>query len=135
MNKKHFIIQFIILALITIITIICTKILFTFKNFDKKINSIVIENINFNNLTDGEYQNRVDFELINAKVKITIANKKIVTIDILEHKHGPAVKYGAEKITERIIANQSLQVDTISGATYSSKVILKAVEGALKQGL
>jgi major membrane immunogen (membrane-anchored lipoprotein) len=37
-----------------------------------------------------------------------------------------------ETITERIIAAQSLGVDAVTGATGSSKAILKAVEAALQ---
>ncbi|NLN06880.1 MAG: FMN-binding protein [Firmicutes bacterium] len=52
-------------------------------------------------------------------------------MDIQRHDHGRGA--AAEKITDRIIAEQSLKVDTISGATYSSKVILKSVKKALVQ--
>ncbi len=41
----------------------------------------------------------------------------------------------AEIITDKVIDTQSLQVDAISGATYSSKTILKAIENALKKGI
>jgi len=34
-----------------------------------------------------------------------------------------------------VVAAQSLQVDTISKATHSSKVILEAIEQALRKGL
>jgi len=37
-------------------------------------------------------------------------------------------------IVDSVIENQSLDVDAISGATYSSKVILKAIENALARG-
>ncbi|HCQ90906.1 MAG TPA: hypothetical protein DIU45_15820 [Clostridium sp.] len=37
-------------------------------------------------------------------------------------------------MTEEIEKAQSLQVDEVSGATLSSKVILKAVEIALEKG-
>ena len=33
------------------------------------------------------------------------------------------------------VAGQSLQVDAVTGTTYSSKVVLKAIESALRQGL
>ncbi|WP_353955500.1 FMN-binding protein [uncultured Clostridium sp.] len=49
-----------------------------------------------------------------------------------EHDCGLGKK--AEKITEEIEKMQSLQVDEISGATLSSKVILKAVETAIENG-
>jgi uncharacterized protein with FMN-binding domain len=35
----------------------------------------------------------------------------------------------------RVIDAQSLAVDAVSGSTYSSKVVLKAIETALKKGL
>ncbi|WP_313562885.1 FMN-binding protein [Ruminiclostridium cellobioparum] len=38
----------------------------------------------------------------------------------------------AEAIVDKIISEQSVTVDVISGATNSSKVILKAVENALE---
>ncbi|MBD8046512.1 MAG: FMN-binding protein [Clostridium argentinense] len=53
-------------------------------------------------------------------------------IKIEEHDCGLGKK--AEKITEEIEKMQSLQVDEISGATLSSKVILKAVETAIENG-
>jgi uncharacterized protein with FMN-binding domain len=34
-----------------------------------------------------------------------------------------------------VIEAQSLSVDAVSGSTYSSKVVLKAIELALKKGL
>ena len=37
----------------------------------------------------------------------------------------------AEEIIYEVINMQSIDVDTVSGATYSSKVILKAIENAL----
>ena len=38
---------------------------------------------------------------------------------------------GAEIIPEKVIEAQSLKVDSVSGATYSSKVILKAIQDAI----
>jgi uncharacterized protein with FMN-binding domain len=37
----------------------------------------------------------------------------------------------AEAITERVVAAQTTQVDAVSGATGSSRVILKAIENAV----
>ena len=65
---------------------------------------------------------------IYAKVEVTVESGKIVTINILEHRHerGKA----AETVVEKIIAEQKIDVDTISGATNSGTVIKKAVENA-----
>lgn len=38
----------------------------------------------------------------------------------------------AEAIVEDIVENQSIEVDAVSGATNSSRVIMKACENALR---
>ena len=48
---------------------------------------------------------------------------------MLEHKNGQGTP--AEVIPEKVVETQTLEVDIVSGATYSSKVILKAIENAL----
>ena len=40
----------------------------------------------------------------------------------------------AEKIVNEVVNKQSLDVDLVSGATISSKVIIKSVENALSNG-
>ncbi|MEA1883434.1 MAG: FMN-binding protein [Thermotogota bacterium] len=56
---------------------------------------------------------------------------KIQDIKINKHVNGKGK--GAEEITKDVIAQQSLKVDTVTGATYSSIAILKAIEQALLQ--
>jgi len=62
---------------------------------------------------------------------VTIQNHKITDIKIVEHSCSPIGKK-AEKIIDRIIENQNLDVDAVSCATVSSKTIIKAVEIALQ---
>jgi hypothetical protein len=57
----------------------------------------------------------------------------ITAITVLDHSHGPG--HGSDAIIDRVIAAQSLDVDVVSGATLSSKVILKAIETALEKGM
>ena len=82
---------------------------------------------------DGVY--RGFYDLSGSPVKVTldviVLDKKITEIKIVKHFRSPIGKK-AEKITEKIIAEQSLAIDAISGATGSSKAILKAVENALE---
>ena len=40
----------------------------------------------------------------------------------------------AETIVDDVVDKQTLDVDTVSGATVSSKVILKSIENALLKG-
>ena len=55
--------------------------------------------------------------------------KQIVNIEIVEHRNERGEK--AEQITDRIVEQQEINVDSVSGATNSSLVIKKAVENAL----
>jgi len=86
-----------------------------------------------NGKADGTY--RGDFDLTGTPVKVTldvtVQNEKITAIKIVKHSCSPIGKK-AEKITDKIIEQQSLEVDAITGATGSSKAILKAVENALE---
>ena len=84
-------------------------------------------------IADGTYRGKYDVSGTPVKVTldVIIQNSNITKIVIVKHFCSPIGKK-AEKITDRIIERQSLDVDVVSGATGSSKAILKAVENALQ---
>jgi uncharacterized protein with FMN-binding domain len=88
---------------------------------------------NMENKLDGVYRGSYDLSGTPVKVvlDVTVQNQNITAISIVRHVCSPIGKK-AERITERIIENQSLKVDAISGATGSSMAILKAVENAMR---
>lgn len=94
-----------------------------------QINEISINEVALVDLPDGSYEWYEDYKFVTAKVAVTIRNAGIADIQLAEHNHGP--NHGAEEILPRVLAAQSLQVDAVSGSTYSSKVVLKAIENAL----
>jgi uncharacterized protein with FMN-binding domain len=98
-----------------------------------EIDRLTIQNIPISEVRDGSYQSSLNYFPVTAEVSVSVMDGKITDIKLLKHSHGP--KHGADSIIDRVIAKQSLQVDAVSGATYSSKVVLKAIEEALKQGL
>ena len=97
------------------------------------ISGIEAEMPDLNNKQDGIYRGNYNMSSTpnKATVEVFIHDHQIIKIDILEHSCSSIGKK-AEKIIESIIAYQSLSVDVISGATSSSKTILKAVENALQ---
>lgn len=100
------------------------------KEFSKEISKVEISSIDLSNKADGVYEGGFDFdEVVGARVRVTVENKRITKIEILEHRTGLGGK--AEAIVDKVIDAQSLGVDAISGATGSSKIILKAIENAL----
>lgn len=67
------------------------------------------------------------------KIKVDISGGKIAGAQIMQHSDGNEYIQKASSILQTIIAAQSTNVDTVSGATYSSVGIIEAVRDALKQ--
>ncbi len=68
------------------------------------------------------------------KLTVRIENDLIKTITITSAaSETPSYMDRAKIVINRIIKNQSTQVDTVTGATYSSRGIIDAVKAALKQ--
>jgi uncharacterized protein with FMN-binding domain len=85
------------------------------------------------NRADGVYRGEYSMSGTpnKAAVEVTVQNESITAITIVRHVRSPIGKK-AEKITDSVIEQQSLNVDVISGATSSSIAILKAIENALQ---
>lgn len=98
-------------------------------NYEKQMKELVIENVDMSTIEDGTYQGKYSIFPIIVEVEVTVSDQRITAIDIIKHQTGQG--QGAEVIVDDVILKQSLQVDTISKATGSSKVILKAIEDAL----
>jgi uncharacterized protein with FMN-binding domain len=70
----------------------------------------------------------------NITVSVTITNGTIADITILESSDDePYYSWAKDEIPQNIIATQSTEVDTVSGATFSSEGIMDAVDDALQQ--
>ena len=83
-------------------------------------------------VADGTYRGFYEAGLTKAEVETRIRGGRIVTLQLLSHDHGRGGE--AEILVDRIVERQTLDLDTVSGATISSKVILKASELAIKKG-
>ena len=66
-------------------------------------------------------------------VEVVISGGKISSIQIMDTSDGDSYIQSASGLISNIIATQSTNVDTVSGATYSSKGIIGAVKEALKE--
>lgn len=66
-------------------------------------------------------------------VEVVISGGKISSIQIIDTSDGDSYIQGASGLISNIIATQSTNVDTVSGATYSSVGIIEAVRNALSQ--
>jgi len=69
-----------------------------------------------------------------TKMSVTISNGKITSVQTISNDDTSQYYNRAiGKITNSIMSSQSGSVDTVSGATYSSKGIIEAVKNALSQ--
>ncbi|MGI5172203.1 flavocytochrome c [Treponema sp. OMZ 840] len=67
-------------------------------------------------------------------VEVKLAKNKIEAVNVKAHKETPGISDAAiNTIPAEIIKQQSLSVDTVSGATMTSKGILSAVEAAIQK--
>lgn len=88
-----------------------------------------VTNISLDDIEDGSYEGDYKAFPVMVKLNVEVRDHKMTRIEILKHDNGQGKK--AEEITGKILEKQNLNVDIVSGATYSSLVILKAVEDAL----
>lgn len=119
------------IAIVAIVAVFGISYLVRVNNYQSYVSSLAIGNPPIQHLADGVYEGACDADIIGATVSVSVANGRIVDVDILEHRteRGQA----AEVIADSIVKEQRVDIDAVSGATNSSKVIQKAVENALSQ--
>jgi len=89
---------------------------------------VPINGIDLSNVPDGSYTGVYDFKRWSNTVVVHVKDHQIMDINLEKDMLGAE----ADEIIRRVIAAQDTRVDTISGATVTSKAYLKAIENALK---
>jgi uncharacterized protein with FMN-binding domain len=64
-------------------------------------------------------------------VDVEVKGNKIITITGVDNRKSPYVTY-AEGVFRKIVREQRIDVDAVTGATTTSKAFMKAVENALE---
>jgi len=90
-----------------------------------EIQELVINEVSPGEVADGVYTGEFKQYRWSYRVDVTIQDGKIVDI---QFNNGGTLE---QELVDRIIANQTLDVDINTGATVNSKAFLKAVETAL----
>ena len=95
-------------------------------------NKIELREVDLDSLPPGTYTGEFEAGPVKAVVSVEVAGGSIQNIEILEHRTLLG-KRAEREIPSRVLSAQSVQVDTVTRATASSMVILKAIEKALTQ--
>ena len=90
-----------------------------------------IREVNLTNVADGTHFGLCHYDGFDVEVKVKVLNHRIEEIVVLSNARNQYAKKG-EAIVAKVKEAQSLKVDVISGATVTSKALLKATERALK---
>lgn len=83
------------------------------------------------NYEDGTYEGTGTGYSGDVKVKVTVKDHQIVSVEIISNKDDAAFFNRAKALTDTIVKAQTWEVDSVSGATYSSRGIREAVKNAL----
>jgi uncharacterized protein with FMN-binding domain len=98
--------------------------------------SLPLNAVDFSKLNDGSYHGAYAGGMYKWRANacdVTVSDGKVTGIQLLKSQDPGGKNTQHKELYERVIQAQSLQVDTISGATLTSKAYLQAVENALLQ--
>ncbi len=102
----------------------------------REARSLPLNAVDFSKLNDGTYYGAYAGGMYKWRVnetQVSVSSGKVTGIQLVASQD-PGGKNTQHKVLyDRVIQAQSLQVDTISGATLTSKAYLQAVENALVQ--
>jgi|GEM_PF-23373 len=93
--------------------------------------AVIKSKIDLSNIPDGTYQGSASDKKHDYTAKIIIKNHRLVDVEMTKYGN---TKYEqkAKGIINKVINEQSFEVDAISGATNSSQIILKAIANAVE---
>lgn len=89
--------------------------------------------VNLSRVADGTYLGSYGNFVVSAEVEVVVKNHRIKKITIIDQKCGPG--YEARDTIRRMMEAQSPKVETVTGASSSSRTLMIAVDRALKQGI
>jgi uncharacterized protein with FMN-binding domain len=81
-------------------------------------------------LVDGVYEGSYRSGPVKARVRVAIQDQRISNIQLIAHSTWKG-KAAEAIIPDRIVQEQSTEVNGVSGATRSSRVIMNAVQNAV----
>ena len=126
MKKK---IKYIIVILVFFISIFIIEII----RMNNQVKAFDKTPIDISHVADGVYNGHSETDLVKVEVKVTVEAGAIKDIEILKHECGKGRP--ANVIVNDMVKNNDVEVDGVSGATFSSEVIKDAVRDALRKGL
>jgi uncharacterized protein with FMN-binding domain len=99
----------------------------------KAVRIMPINHVDLGKVKDGQYTGDFSYGGFAYEVSVKVAGHQIKDISVVKNRTTKHAKM-AEGVVKSILDQQRNDVDAISGATTTSKALLKAVENALTKG-
>lgn len=97
----------------------------------KELAKANIAEVDLGTIADGEYSGSFNAFPVAVELKVKVKDHRIEAIDLIKHTNGQGKP--AEALLAKVVQEQKINLDVISGATYSSKAILLAIANALEK--
>ena len=129
MKKKLLIIGSILFGIVIIVTV--SGIIYLM-NGQKEMKEVEVNPVILNNLDDGTYIGQFKGYRWTNTIDVSIENHQIIDIKVIKDQVF-AQSYVKTQLFDEIKEQQSINVDSVTGATISSIAYLKAIEDALSK--
>ena len=97
------------------------------------ITSCTDKDINYNK---GQYEGSSEGHEGIIRVKVETDENKIISIEILEEYEMPEISIHVyDQIIKKVIKRNKADINTISGATYTSEGLIEAIDNGLQKAL
>jgi uncharacterized protein with FMN-binding domain len=97
----------------------------------KAVRAMPINHVDLTQVKDGKYPGSFTYGGFRYEVEVEVANHQIKNTTVTKNRTASHAQK-AEGVMNRILEQQRNDVDVVSGATTTSKALLKAVENALE---
>ena len=122
--KKIF---YVILGIVLLGTSGCLSLTASMK---KNLAKIENEDIDMETVEDGIFEGHSELDPVKVDVKVLVKNHKLIKVELLRHECG--LGHPADVIVDKMVEQNTWDVDAVSGATVSSGIKKNAVNKALR---
>ena len=120
----------VLLVILAIVIILFIAFGVTVFKMNEQLNQIDKTPIDISMVEDGVYEGQSETPLVKVTVRVSVSNGTITNVELLRHECGKGSI--ANGIVDVIKEKNDIEVDAVSGATFSSEVIKDAVRQALR---
>ncbi|MBD3372534.1 MAG: FMN-binding protein [Candidatus Coatesbacteria bacterium] len=133
MAKARFFITGFLLLIVVAGLVLIPAVLPSFEEIEQ-VQSLDVFDLDLTAVTDGVHAGSFSYGTgeypVAVAVEVTVSDGRITDIIVTENEDREHPQ-SAEAVLPRIVDAQSLDVEAVSGATTTSKALMKAVENAL----